>query len=158
MHEDEFTTYKLFYKAKKIAILENCLYNYYHNDNSITTKKITEKRLDGIDALIERYYFYQEKGLRGLSTKTAHQLFQLFADFSSKKKSEFKDYKSFKKLMKEKFLKTKKIFKKEKMGSWKRGWIFLAKINLSFLKKYNRATYYMERLKDKTHGNNKKSD
>lgn len=58
-HEDEFTTYRLFYESDKIAVLNDRLYYYRPNPSSIMANRgIAEKR-DYIDALCERRDYYQ---------------------------------------------------------------------------------------------------
>ena len=66
VHEDEFTTYKILYKASKIAIVEDYLYKYRQNSNSITGKQFKEKRLDAIQAYEERLEFFKEKDEKDL--------------------------------------------------------------------------------------------
>ena len=61
IHEDEFTTYKLLYLAKRVAISNRKLYYYRYNQNSITNKQFNEKRLDVIDALEERIEFFKNR-------------------------------------------------------------------------------------------------
>ena len=66
IHEDEFTTYKIFYMAENIAIIDKFLYNYRQNRESITRKKFNLKRLDILEALEERIVFlnkYNEQEL-----------------------------------------------------------------------------------------------
>lgn len=66
IHEDEATTYKLLYKADKVAVLDSKLYFYYQNMDSITRKKYNIKRLDILTAVEERREFYKENGLEEL--------------------------------------------------------------------------------------------
>lgn len=61
LHEDEATTYKLFYEAKKIVKTNLKLYYYYIRQNSITNKKYTLKRLDFIDELEEQLKFFKDR-------------------------------------------------------------------------------------------------
>ncbi len=66
IHEDEYTTYKILYKTDKIAIVDEYLYNYRTNEESIMGKKFNIKRLDILGALEERIAFFdkhQEKEL-----------------------------------------------------------------------------------------------
>jgi len=62
LHEDEFTTYKVLYKATKVAMVEEYLYKYRQNVNSITGEQFKVKRLDAIEAFEERLDFFKEKG------------------------------------------------------------------------------------------------
>lgn len=59
INEDAFTTYKLFYKATKIAVIEPKLYLYRYRADSIMTQKIRHRNLDMIVAYDERMEFYQ---------------------------------------------------------------------------------------------------
>lgn len=60
LHEDEFTTYKLFYNAKKIVVTNEKLYYYVKRDGSIMRQKYYLKRLDILNAYEERMNFFKE--------------------------------------------------------------------------------------------------
>lgn len=60
LHEDAFTTYKLFYASNKIAFVNAPLYFYRIRSGSIMTSEFTEKRLDMIQATREEYLFFRE--------------------------------------------------------------------------------------------------
>ena len=60
IHEDEFTTYKILYEIQNVAIVEDCLYKYRQNDNSITGQNFKKKRLDVIIAYEERMEFFEK--------------------------------------------------------------------------------------------------
>lgn len=62
-HEDNFTTYKLYYYAKKIVMISNELYYYLQRNNSIMGQKFNKKRLDIIDAIEETKNFFKDKEL-----------------------------------------------------------------------------------------------
>lgn len=59
IHEDEFTVYKILYKAKKIALLDEGLYYYRQNPNSIMNREFNIRRLDILEALNERGKFFE---------------------------------------------------------------------------------------------------
>ena len=59
IHEDEFTTYKLFSLVDKVGQVEDCLYYYRQTDNSIMHQKFNVKRLDYLTALEERIEFFK---------------------------------------------------------------------------------------------------
>lgn len=61
LHEDEATTYKLFYEAKKVSVTNEKLYYYYIRQNSITNTKFTLKRLDYIEELEEQLKFFNDR-------------------------------------------------------------------------------------------------
>lgn len=59
IHEDEFTTYLLFWKARKIVISNQYLYYYIQRRTSIMGRKFSINRLDVLDALRERADFFK---------------------------------------------------------------------------------------------------
>ena len=59
LHEDEFTTYKLLFKYISIAIIEQPLYFYFFNNQSITKKDWNPRRFDGLDAIEEQLDFFK---------------------------------------------------------------------------------------------------
>ena len=73
-HEDEFTTYKLLYKANKIVDLNLPLLYYRQRDGSIMNSKFNIKRLDALEAFNERLAFYKEKNLDELQQVTLAQI------------------------------------------------------------------------------------
>lgn len=54
LNEDEFWTYQVFGKAKKIAKIENVLYYYFQRNGSIMRSTYSLKRLDALEAKFER--------------------------------------------------------------------------------------------------------
>lgn len=70
IHEDEFTTYKLIFKAENLVIIDKFLYNYRQNTNSITGSKYNIKRLDIIEAFQERMEFLERIGEIDLYNRT----------------------------------------------------------------------------------------
>ena len=73
-HEDEFTTYKLLYKANKIVDLNLPLVYYRQRDGSIMNSKFNIKRLDALEAFYEKLQFYRQKNLNGLQQATLSQI------------------------------------------------------------------------------------
>ena len=63
INEDEYTTYKLLDLAKNIYIINEPLYYYRYNHNSIMGKKFNLKRLDIIDGLKERIDYFKDKDM-----------------------------------------------------------------------------------------------
>ena len=62
IHEDEFTTYKLLFATKKVAVIDAPLYYYYQNDNGIMRSPWSPKRLVLLSAFRERLFFLISKG------------------------------------------------------------------------------------------------
>lgn len=59
LHEDEFTTYKYFYNAKKVSYIDVSKYNYDRTrEDSITGRGFSEKNLDACWAFRERVDFF----------------------------------------------------------------------------------------------------
>ncbi|WP_160689425.1 glycosyltransferase [Clostridium sp. C2-6-12] len=70
IHEDEGTTYKLFYKANKITYTNKPLYYYRTTPDSITTRKFNKKRLDIIDVYDEKIEFIRTINNEPIYSKT----------------------------------------------------------------------------------------
>jgi glycosyltransferase involved in cell wall biosynthesis len=61
IHEDEFWTYQIFARAKKIVRVNKPLYFYRQQNESIMAEKYSVKRLAGIEAREERIEFVKQK-------------------------------------------------------------------------------------------------
>ena len=61
LHEDEFWTYRAFAGAERIAKITVSLYYYIQRKGSITSDTYSLKRLDGLDAKVERQRFIEER-------------------------------------------------------------------------------------------------
>lgn len=104
INEDEFTTYKLIYKANKVAISNEPLYYYRFNSSSIMGSGFNEKRLQYIEALEERMQFYKEKSLDKLYKETEIcYLDGLITFYIHSKQSNIQDSKKIEKLLSSKF-------------------------------------------------------
>ncbi len=62
IHEDTFTTYKLFYFARKISYIDKKMYFYRQREGSITRSSFNIKKMDIIDATRGECLFFYEKG------------------------------------------------------------------------------------------------
>jgi len=60
IHEDNFTTYKLLYKSKKVVLLDEMLYYYRQTPNSIMNSPFSERNLDAITATEETLKFFKK--------------------------------------------------------------------------------------------------
>ena len=150
LHEDEFTTHKLFSKATKVGFVDDELYFYFFNKNSITASKIIDKRLDSIEAYLERMTFFEANHYDDLKKKTSRLLFKNFCDYVSYKKSDFLDYKAF-------FHKLKRLYNMNKnkiycdyLSKIEKFFYFLSRFSINWLKHVKLASYYCKRFKDKT--------
>jgi len=61
MNEDDFWTYQIFGRAKRVAGIDAVLYNYFQRPGSIMGSKYTLKCLDQLDALQERQQYLEER-------------------------------------------------------------------------------------------------
>lgn len=62
IHEDEFTTYKIIFAEKQIAVTDAKLYFYFQNMAGISKSSWTPKRLDAIQALEEQIQYFSKNG------------------------------------------------------------------------------------------------
>lgn len=59
-NEDDFWTYQIFDRAKKIVITNQTLYHYFQRDGSIMGAGFSVKRLDGLVARVQRMEYLQK--------------------------------------------------------------------------------------------------
>lgn len=64
IYEDSFTTYKLLFACDEIALIDEDLYYYYVNNDSITLKKWSEKKLDAVYAHEEQLDFFKKNNYK----------------------------------------------------------------------------------------------
>lgn len=74
IHEDEFTTPKILFKANKISIIEEELYYYRQTPNSIMNSQFNISNLDFLEAIDDRLSFITENKLDMLYKKCIYQL------------------------------------------------------------------------------------
>ena len=59
IHEDEATTYRIFDRVKRAAVIDACMYGYFTGNDSITRGNFSKKRLDWAWAVHERILFLE---------------------------------------------------------------------------------------------------
>lgn len=59
IHEDEATTYKIYDRISRAAVVDSCMYGYFTGNDSITRGKFSRKRLDWAWAVHERILFFE---------------------------------------------------------------------------------------------------
>ena len=74
LFEDLGTTYKLFLKSKKICIIDEIVYFYYQNSNSIMHYKYSNRRLDALNFAIVQHD-YITKNFNYISNSSRYRLF-----------------------------------------------------------------------------------
>lgn len=58
IHEDEFVIHEILFKCRKVSCISKMLYNYVQRENSIVNQSYNIKRLDYIDAMLNRLDFF----------------------------------------------------------------------------------------------------
>lgn len=81
IHEDEFVTHRLIYRAQRIANIEREMYYYRQTPGSIMQALFSEKRLDALQAFKERIEFYKSNGLAELADLTECSYASLLMEF-----------------------------------------------------------------------------
>ncbi len=64
LHEDEYTIYKILFMYCKLAVVDQPLYAYYVNEDSIIHKKWSPKRLEEFGALKQQKCYLKKAGLK----------------------------------------------------------------------------------------------
>ena len=72
--EDIHTTHNLLYRCNQIAVLDVPLFYYFQRANSIMNTKFNLKKLDYLQALVERVAFFEEHGLDELKQTSYDEL------------------------------------------------------------------------------------
>lgn len=99
IHEDFATTYKLIDKVSYISVINEELYNYRFNNNSITLSKIKHNKIDLLEVYKSIILFYKDKKENYqivLVKKTSNQFFSCFGTLLTYKKDRYENYKDFK--------------------------------------------------------------
>lgn len=65
IHEDEFTTYKIFFENKSVAVIDQPMYAYFSNSEGIMGQRWSEKKLHLLEALDERIKWFQNRKITG---------------------------------------------------------------------------------------------
>ena len=80
IHEDLFTTYKLVFKCKFIAVLPNRLYFYYSNQQSITHTIWNERRFDEFEAYEEQIQYFRKNKQKKIYIKIIERYIQALSN------------------------------------------------------------------------------
>lgn len=112
IHEDVGCTYKLFYISKKTAVVQDALYGYYVNPDSITTSKIKLNKLDLLDAYEGQMRYFDEMGLEKNKINSANNLAASFGTLLSYDSEKYEDYRKFEREIQKKFASLRHILLK----------------------------------------------
>lgn len=69
LHEDEFTTYKYIYNAKKLVHIDSVKYNYNRMRHDSITSSFKIDNLDACEAFLERRRFFEDHKINQLEEK-----------------------------------------------------------------------------------------
>lgn len=72
--EDIYTTHKLLYRCERIAVLDLPLFYYFQRPDSIMNASFSMKKLDYLQALVERFEFYKNHSLEELEHNAYDEL------------------------------------------------------------------------------------
>lgn len=81
LNEDEYVIAELIWKAKRIACIEKKEYYYVLRTGSIMQSKGDKRFLNLIDALRERFYFFEENGFHESAKMTRNIIFKRISNF-----------------------------------------------------------------------------
>lgn len=114
IHEDEFAIHHIIDKVTNVSIVEERLYMYLQRTGSIMNNNDTLKRLDAMDAFLDRADFYKKKREPCLSRDALKAAYDVLAGMLlSASKSEYRKHDLKKAVM---FLSLKLICNKELRG------------------------------------------
>lgn len=69
LNEDAFTTHKVLFQHDCVSIVDQKLYAYYQNENSIMNRPWTPQRMDAFDAYEEQISFFLERNMTDIAGK-----------------------------------------------------------------------------------------
>lgn len=135
IHEDEATTYKLYYKAEKVVVIPCELYFYYQNTEGIMNRKFNVSRLDYLEALYDRYCFYNKMRKSELAEYTARLLYIFTVDYASLEENQVEEYIVFRKRLINLYKEYRSILLKQRFTGMEKMRIIFSFFNFNFLTK-----------------------
>ena len=151
INEDESLIYLLDYRAKKIGVIDDYLYLYHYNSQSITEKKYNIHRLDCFYMMREKFAFYKENGLDAFANKTANEYFSQMSISVLNAKAFSGDYKAIKKKAKQIYVEDRKnILEKAKLTKLRKIFVKLSYLSFGFVTLYGKLLKrYLRRSSNK---------
>lgn len=102
IHEDQYTTYKIFCQTDKLFHVSECLYFYYQRGNSITGVSFSIKNLDILEALEQAMDYHKEHGYVKYYDRAKQEYIRYICEFALKNHCEKKERKKIDKILKQK--------------------------------------------------------
>ena len=75
LYEDEFLAPHVLAKCGSVAVIPDVLYYYVQRSDSIMGAPVTIRRLDAVQAVMERYDFYRARGLKTLAASALERAY-----------------------------------------------------------------------------------
>lgn len=91
LHEDNFTTYKLFYYSKNISLINDKLYYYLQRGNSIMGCTFNSRRFDKIEAVKEAGIFLNRQNISLNEEFNCYEFVTYFDIYNNMLKSNYND-------------------------------------------------------------------
>ena len=144
IHEDEFVTYKVFYRAKTISYVNKELYYYFSNDTGIMKNLNINSKFDWIEAIEERNEFLLSIKEKNLFNKSNSYLFfnLIKLRYNIKKSEELKNKSQMYNLVNEKIkYSLNAISDKSSYSKLNKIVVSLMKLNFNFIVFYDFYNY-----------------
>ena len=150
IHEDTALIYRLYYNARRVGIIDDYLYYYHFNSQSITERKNNVQRLDGYYILREKFDFYTREGLTDLANITASEYFSCICVCLAQSKNDVVNPKEYFKKAKWFYKKDRKaVMLRAKLAPFKKTIVYLSFCSLYFLRIYGIAlNWYKKQFKN----------
>ena len=91
LHEDNYTTYKLYYYSNGVYLVNKKLYYYLQRNDSIMGKKFNVKRLDALDSVYEKKKFFKSENVDLKEEITFNEISTLINLLNNMIKDSFKE-------------------------------------------------------------------
>ena len=144
IHEDEFVTYKVFYRAKTVSYVNKELYYYFSNDTGIMKNLNINSKFDWIEAIEERNEFLLSIKEKSLFNKSNSYLFfnLIKIRYNIKKSEELKNKSQMYNLVNEKIkYSLNAISDKSSYSKLNKIVVSLMKLNFNFVVFYDFYNY-----------------
>ena len=122
IHEDDFIIHKVLYKSKKIIYIYEYLYYYFQRSDSIINTEFNIKKIDGLEAYLDRISFFKSIKNKELTEKAeflySREFFRIYYKLKNEVKSSYKERKNIRNkfiLLYKDILKNPYYFFKEKV-------------------------------------------
>ncbi len=84
LHEDESTTFRLYFRCRHVALSSRAVYAYYQNPDSIMHSRSERSQRDTLLAYSEQIRFFRSKGKEALARAAEDKLLNVAVDFADR--------------------------------------------------------------------------